>query len=139
MKNGKKISIPVHSRGAAKGPRKSYDCAKCPGYCCSYQLIEIGKRDIARLGRHFGLDYVDAEERFTKYDASQKARVLRHRKDKVFDSVCMFFDQDARRCTVYEARPGVCRDYPLAPRCGYYEFLKFEREQQDDPDYVALT
>lgn len=139
MNNGKKISIPVRSQGAAKGPRKSYDCAKCPGYCCSYQLIEIGKRDIARLGKHFGLEYADAEERFTKYDASQKARVLRHRKDKVFDTICMFFDQKERRCTVYEARPGVCRDYPIAPRCGYYEFLKFEREQQDDPKYIALT
>lgn len=139
MKNGKTVPIPVRAEITVRAPRKAYDCAKCPGYCCSYQLIEINKRDIARLARHFGLDYEQAEERFTKYDASQKARVLRHRKDTVFDTICMFFDQEARRCGVYEARPGVCRDYPLAPRCGYYEFLKFEREQQDDPAYVALT
>lgn len=141
MKNGKKITIPVVAKDKAKtkSPRKTYDCAKCPGYCCSYQLIEINKRDIARLGRHFELEYEQAEERFTKYDASQKARVLRHHKDKVFDTICMFFDQKDRRCTVYEARPGVCRDYPIAPRCGYYDFLKFERDQQDDPKYIALT
>ena len=40
---------------------------------------------------------------------------------------------------VYEARPGVCRKYPESSRCGYYEFLKFERSQQDDPEFNALT
>jgi hypothetical protein len=40
---------------------------------------------------------------------------------------------------VYEARPGVCRKYPDTPRCGYYDFLTFEREQQGDPDYIATT
>mgnify|MGYP006294873787 CR=1 FL=1 len=135
----KKVSIPIRAKSSPKSPKKAYDCAKCPGYCCSYQLIEINKRDIARLARHFDLDYTVAEERFTKYDASQKARVLRHRKDTVFKTICMFFDQKDRRCTVYESRPGVCRDYPLAKRCGYYDFLGFERDQQDDPDYIALT
>jgi len=42
-------------------------------------------------------------------------------------------------CTIYEARPGVCRKYPDSNRCGYYEFLKFEREQQGDEEMVALT
>ena len=49
------------------------------------------------------------------------------------------FDQDKRRCTVYESRPGVCREYPDSPRCGYYEFLEFERAHQDDPEFIALT
>jgi hypothetical protein len=30
----------------------------------------------------------------------------------------------------------VCRDYPNGSRCGYYDFLKFERKHQDDPDFV---
>jgi len=37
---------------------------------------------------------------------------------------------------VYEARPAVCREYPDGIRCGYFEFLMFEREHQDDPDLV---
>ena len=57
----------------------------------------------------------------------------------IFESTCGLFDQEKRRCTVYEARPGVCRQYPDAPRCGYYDFLSFEREQQGDPDFIALT
>ena len=42
-------------------------------------------------------------------------------------------------CTVYTARPGVCRKFPDTTKCGYYEFLKFEREQQGDDTLVALT
>ena len=117
----------------------SYDCNKCPGYCCSYPEIEITERDLARLAKHFDVDTATAEERFTKPDTEKSARILRHRKDTVFASVCTFFDQKARRCSVYEARPGVCREYPDSPRCGYYEFLKFERAHQDDKDFIALT
>jgi Fe-S-cluster containining protein len=91
------------------------------------------------LAKHFGLDYAQAEERFTKYDPGEKVRLLRHRKDKVFESTCLLFDQDKRRCTVYEVRPGVCREYPDSPRCGYYDFLQFERSHQDDPEFIALT
>ncbi len=119
--------------------RVNYSCNKCPAYCCTYTEIEVTSRDIERLARHFALTYAQAEERFTKLDAKGKVRMMRHRKDKVFDSTCMMLDQDKRRCTVYEARPGVCRKYPDSSRCGYYEFLKFEREQQGDPELVALT
>ena len=91
------------------------------------------------VGKRFALGYREAEERFTKYDSKEKVRLLRHKKDTVFATVCMFLDQEKRRCTVYEARPGVCRKYPDAPRCGYYEFLKFERTHQGDPKFIALT
>ena len=99
----------------------------------------VRERLHAMVTDHVALSYRDAEERFTKYDAKEKARLLRHRQDRVFATVCMFLDQKKRRCTVYEARPGVCREYPDSPRCGYYEFLKFERAHQDDPKFIALT
>jgi uncharacterized protein len=140
MKNGKHFPIPVTNAIRHSGnPRRSYDCAKCPGYCCSYPLIEVGKRDIARLAKHFGLSYEQARERYTKHEPGETAPMLRHRKDGIFDSVCQFLDRTSRRCTVYEARPQVCRDYPDSARCGYYDFLKFERDQQDDPEFIALT
>jgi uncharacterized protein len=119
--------------------RESYDCKKCPGYCCSYPLIEVGKSDIARLARHFGIDYDTAEERFTKYDKEEKVRGLRHQKDEYFGTICRFFDTTKRACTVYEARPGTCRDYPYSKGCGYFQFLKFERKLQDDKKFIALT
>ena len=116
-----------------------YSCAKCPAYCCTYTEIEVTSRDIERLARHFGLSYAAAEERFTKADPKEKFRMMRHRKDTIFDSACMMLDQKTRRCTVYESRPGVCRKFPDSSRCGYYDFLRFEREQQGDEEYVALT
>lgn len=118
---------------------KNYSCSKCPAYCCSYPEIEVGKRDIARLANHFALPYDVAEERFTKLEPKEGVRLLRHRKDHIFESVCAFLDPKTRRCGVYEARPGVCRDYPDSKRCGYYEFLKFERAHQADSKFIALT
>jgi Fe-S-cluster containining protein len=135
MKNGKPFPIPVRARAATP----KYSCAKCPGYCCSYPEIEVTPRDIERLARHFGQSYAQAEEQLTKYDPKEKVRLLRHQKDEHFQTVCAMFDREARRCTVYEARPAVCRGYPDSPRCGYYEFLKFERAHQGDPDFIAVT
>ena len=120
-------------------PRNRFDCSKCPGYCCSYPLIEVTKRDIARIAKHFGMSLVKARKKFFRYDRSEKCWALRRRKDEHFGGICRFFDTEKRSCTVYKARPGVCRDYPLGPTCGYYEFLKFERKHQDDPGFVATT
>jgi Fe-S-cluster containining protein len=122
-------------------PTPRYDCAKCPGYCCSYSRIAVTDFDIARLARHFGIDVETARRRFTyRYQTKEHdEQLLRHRKDHIFESTCRFFDQDKRRCTVYEARPSVCRKYPEGRVCGYFEFLKFEREQQGDDAYIPLT
>lgn len=113
-----------------------YDCSKCPAYCCSYERIEVKKSDIARLAKHFKVDFDTAQLRFTKIRENE--RVLRHQKDEYYGTICAFLDQKTRRCTVYEARPGVCREYPDRARCGYYDFLKWEREFQDDPTFVPL-
>lgn len=115
-----------------------YDCSKCPGYCCTYPRIEVLDTDLKRLASHFGLEEAVAERRFTRRykDDDNDERILRHRTDPVFGSICRFFDTKARRCTVYAARPTVCRQYPNGARCGYYEFLKFERKHQNDPEFI---
>ena len=119
-------------------PKKPYDCAKCPGYCCSYPVIEVTDRDVKRLAKHHGLTPAEAERRFTK-NAHGYARVMRRKKDQHFGKTCRFFDTKARRCTIYEARPEICRSFPGGKRCGYYDFLVFERGKQDDPAFVATT
>ncbi len=132
------IPIVKQSASTAKS-RVHYDCLKCPGYCCSYDLIEVGKRDVARLAKHFDVTYQQAEDRFTKYYRDSKVRTLRHQKDELFGKICTFFDTKKRQCTIYDARPGLCRNYPDQPHCGYFDFLQFEREHQDDATYIALT
>ena len=114
-----------------------YDCSKCPGYCCSYPLIAITKRDVERLAKHFDLSFEDARVKFT-YEDSEAKYAMRRKADEHFGRVCRFFDTEKRRCTVYEARPTICREFP-GGRCGYYDFLTFEREHQDDPEHIAST
>jgi Fe-S-cluster containining protein len=120
---------------SAPAPAVRYDCSKCPGYCCSYPRIEVKPKDVARLARHFGITPAEAERRFTRLYAKDE-RILKHQKDTVYETICRFFDTDERRCTIYEARPTVCRGYPDGPKCGYYDFLKFERKHQGDPDFI---
>ncbi len=111
-----------------------YDCAKCPAYCCTYESINVSRRDLKKLAKHFGIDLDVAEERFTKIRDGEV--VLRHRKDATYGSSCIFLDPKNRRCTVYDARPHVCTEYPDHPTCGYYEFLKWERRHQGDEEFV---
>jgi Fe-S-cluster containining protein len=115
----------------------SYNCAKCPGYCCSYPLIQLNKRDVERLAKHFGLSFEQAKKKFTKVDPEAKY-AMRRKADTHFGKICQFFDTEARRCTIYTARPTICREYP-GGGCGYYGFLMAERRSQDDDDHVAST
>lgn len=115
--------------------RPKFDCSQCPGYCCSYDRIEVKPRDVARLAKHLGLTAEQTERRFTRLWAPGE-RILRHKPDSVYKSICRFFDVEERRCTVYVARPTVCRQYPNGTRCGYYDFLKFERKHQDDDTFI---
>lgn len=117
-------------------PRNFYNCAKCPAYCCSYPRIQATRKDIRRLAEHFGVSFEKARQKFTKKGEEKGERVLRHREDHVYESVCRFLDSETRNCTIYKARPGICRDYPGSTRCGYYDFLSFERRAQEDPEFI---
>jgi hypothetical protein len=118
-------------------PRALFDCAKCPAFCCSvYERVQTNRRDVARLAKFFGVPYEVAEKRYTRIVEGE--RVLKRVPDKVLDETCMFLDQDARRCTIYHARPGTCRAYPTTRRCAYYDLLRFERRQQGDDTVVPV-
>ena len=119
-------------------PRTYFDCAKCPAYCCSiYERVQVTKRDINRLAKHFGLSYEAARQRYTKQWEGE--RVLKRVKDTVFAETCTFLDQETRGCTIYHARPAVCREYPARSRCVYYDMLQFERRQQADDTVVPVV
>ncbi len=122
----------------AEASPRVYNCRKCPGFCCSYPLIALDKRDVERLARHHGLTFENARRKFTKAIWGRKY-VMRQKADTHFGKICRFFDIKKRCCTIYKARPGVCRSYPGEGRCGYYDFLSFERRAQDDPKWVATT
>ena len=123
----------------AKSLKLLYDCDACPAYCCSYPRIIVSKKDLTRLGKFFGISGKQARKSFTKKGAEPGERVLRHRKDDVFGTTCRFLDKETRMCSIYHARPEICRDYPGTRRCGYFEFLKFERMLQEDDEFVPTA
>lgn len=114
-----------------------YNCAKCPGYCCSYEIIPLTRGDVERLADHFGLAFTRARDKYTVPRDDEKF-TMRRKADEHFGKVCQFFDTEERRCSIYKARPSTCRSYP-GGRCGYYDFLSSERRRQEDPDHVATT
>jgi Fe-S-cluster containining protein len=119
-------------------PRQKYNCLKCPGYCCSYPIIEVKDRDAERIAAHFDLPLAKAEEKFFRM-TREHGRVMRRQKDEHFGKICRFFDTEERRCTIYEARPRACREFPGKDNCGYWDFLAFERNAQEDEEYISTT
>jgi len=115
-----------------------YNCSKCPAYCCSiYERVQVTKRDIKRLANHFRVDFATAQKRFTT--TWQDEQILRRKADPIFGKACRFLDPTTRQCTIYHARPAVCRTFPERKRCAYYDLLQFERNQQNDDSVVPLV
>jgi len=116
----------------------NYDCDKCVAYCCSiYERVQVTPKDVRRLAAHFKVTVETAASRFSKLNG--KERILRRRADRLFGQACMFLNQDTRKCTIYDARPDVCREFPDETRCAYFDLIEWERKQQDDPDVIPLV
>ena len=132
--------MPKSVRGSiAKTAQPSYyNCSKCPAYCCSiYERVQVTKRDINRLANYFGVDVETAQRRFTT--TWQGEHILKRKADPIFGKACKFLDPSTRRCTIYEGRPSVCREFPDRTRCAYYDLLTFERSQQGDQTVLPLV
>ena len=84
------------------------------------------------------MSYEEAKKAFTKEEHGRKY-AMRRKRDDVYGKICRFFYTTKRCCSIYTARPAVCRSFPGGGRCGYYDFLAFERRAQEDDTFVALT
>lgn len=123
---------------STESERGYYNCSKCPAYCCSvYERVQVGRGDIKRLAKHFGLAYETAQQRFVKTYRTEL--ILRQKADPIFGKACTFLDPTTRQCSVYSARPQACREYPDRARCAYYDLLQFERKQQNDETVLPLV
>lgn len=92
-------------------------CAYCPGFCC-YRLpgatLYIDAIDINRIARY--LEISDGEVRKRYIEGKNTFRVKN-------DGSCIFLnDQKSRsRCTIHQARPRQCREFPYGEPCPYLE------------------
>jgi len=74
--------------------RPAITCASCRACCCRLEVILMSDDDVP--------DRLTAEDR---WGGSVMARLS--------DGWCAALDRDTMLCTIYERRPGVCRDYEV--------------------------
>lgn len=79
-----------------------FDCLACGACCLHAGGVLLLDQDVARLAAHLGLTEAEVRLRHT-HDGEHLRTKGRD------DPSCVFLD--GKRCTVYEARPQVCRDY----------------------------
>lgn len=90
-------------------------CNYCPGYCC-YRLegatLFLDALDINRIARHFKISDGEARKRFVEGRNTFKVKE---------DGSCIFLNdnQIRARCTIHQARPRQCRDFPYQEPCPY--------------------
>jgi hypothetical protein len=92
-------------RRVAEQIESEIDCRACAN-CCKVAETDVTERDIARLARYLGMSAGAFIEQYTTASAfEQKEPILRRR-----DNGCIFLE--GNDCTIYEARPDTCRDFP---------------------------
>ena len=105
---------------------KLFDCNECPGYCCAYPVIQVTRADASRLAKKLGLTVNDVIKEYTRKE-SPRVRSIKQSKDPILKTkTCVFLDKKTRKCTVYHARPQICRDHP-GSRCEWYDRLQIEK------------
>lgn len=89
------------------------DCLDC-GNCCKTTSPGMHDRDVERLAKHLKMKPVDLIAAHMEMDNDG---------DYVFRSApCPFLGAD-NYCSVYEARPLACREYPHTNRKRFYQVL----------------
>jgi len=119
----------------------TFNCLECIGYCCAiYERVKVTQKDIRRLARYFNVSDAEAKERFTM-QWSPRERILRRTPDPIFEISCIFQDPVKRLCSIYEARPHTCREWPAHGDggCVYYDMMKFEEEQQGGQRFLPIV
>ncbi|HZZ28969.1 MAG TPA: YkgJ family cysteine cluster protein [Pirellulales bacterium] len=85
-----------------------FQCTQC-GDCCTGTpgYVWVTEDEIAALAKVVGLAADDFEARYVRRVGSRKSLLEYDNGD------CVFFDSQARKCKVYQARPRQCRTWPF--------------------------
>jgi Fe-S-cluster containining protein len=85
-----------------------FKCTQC-GNCCTGApgFVWVNQQEIAELARVIGVAVEEFERRYVRQVGLRKSLVEFPNGD------CVFFDNQKRNCTVYEARPRQCRTWPF--------------------------
>ncbi len=94
-------------RRVAEAVEDQIDCRSCAN-CCKVAETNLQKRDVEKLAKFFGISPQKFIQQYTTASAMEEDEdevVLRRR-----ETGCIFLD--GNDCSVYEARPDTCRNFP---------------------------
>lgn len=94
-------------RRLAEGIEDQFNCSECAN-CCKVATARLADRDIPKLARYLGVGYNEFLRKYT-VDDPEEGRVLARN-----ENGCVFLD--GKFCTVYDARPHTCQDFPHTVR-----------------------
>jgi hypothetical protein len=85
-----------------------FQCTQC-GNCCTGApgYVWVNKEEIEALARTLGVEVEAFQRDYVRSVGIRKSLVEYDNGD------CVFFDNVARKCTVYDARPRQCRTWPF--------------------------
>jgi uncharacterized protein len=85
-----------------------FECTGC-GDCCTGApgYVWVTRDEIELLAGHLNLSVADFEQQYVRAVGIRKSLI------EYANGDCVFFDPNARNCTVYEARPQQCRTWPF--------------------------
>ena len=86
--------------------RDYHKCIGC-GKCCYCVPIAVTGKDIRVMACKLGMNVKEFKKQYT--EAYPKVLGLSHFKK---ENPCAFLDEN-NKCKIYDARPQICRDYPL--------------------------
>jgi len=85
------------------------DCTRCAN-CCKTKRPKFDESDIERIAAFLNMDKAEFIDRYLEPNPEDPPYRTRQ-------MPCPFLGED-NRCTVYEARPAVCREYPYTDKEG---------------------
>ena len=89
------------------------DCLECAN-CCKTTSPIVRDKDIDRMAKHLRIRPAELVDRYLHLDEDE---------DYVFNSApCPFLGAD-NYCSIYEARPRACREYPHTDRKNFHQIL----------------
>lgn len=103
-------------RRVAEEIEAAIDCRACAN-CCKVAETNLTKRDVERLAKYYGMPPQQFVNQFTTASAFEEEEevILRRR-----ETGCIFLE--GNDCTVYDARPDTCRNFPhLVRGAGSFE------------------
>ena len=97
-------------------------CQKCPGNCCCGESgnVWVSQEEILLICDFLGINTIDFMKNYVNRIGSRlsiKERFTGH------DYECIFFNGNARNCSIYAVRPVQCRQFP------FWEYFKRHRDQ----------